>query len=349
MIRKEGNGPRPWKSRVREVDGREVKRSFRLKGQAEDYERDLADRKARIKAGLPAPAGPITLSALIDLFFANRATKKSTDWLRRMLAHSELKFGTMPVRTLRPEEIGAWLHELQLAPKSKHHILTALRQVLDAGIEWGYLERNPARARAVESPGTKRARPIAPFASWKEVCAVAEQASLDKRDRHKVSGPLIRFACVTGLRPGEWLALTPAHVDKKTRTLTVPGTKTSNAARTLPLSVLALAALDDIPWPINPDGKLFPINYHQWRRTVWKEALAKACVSYRTPYEMRHTFATLALEQRVPIESLTPLMGHASFETTRRFYAKFTRRRLDDDVALLDNLGREPEREEEAK
>ena len=39
-----------------------------------------------------------------------------------------------------------------------------------------------------------------------------------------------------------------------------------------------------------------------------------------TPYSMRHTFATLLLQQGVPISYVSEQLGHESIETTLRWY-----------------------------
>lgn len=331
-----------------ELDGVRRQRTWPNKAARDTYVRRLEEDRALLSAGMPTRQGPVSYSELVDLFFANRPSKKSDGWLRQMLAHSLVRFGLLPVRAIRPEEVGAWIHQLHRAPKTRTHILSAFRQVLDAGIEWGYLERNPARTRAVESPGTERKRPIRPFESWDEVLAVAEAADGHKYD-NGLSGPLIRFACATGVRvPSELLALTRESIvasgDFRIE-LHVPGTKTVNAERWIPLSAPAVRALTELPTPIDRNAPLFPIDYEQWRAEVWPDALKAACVLPRTPYEMRHTFATLALNQNVPIESLTPLMGHKNFQTTLKHYGKFTRRRLDHDIALLDALETEEEQD----
>ena len=43
----------------------------------------------------------------------------------------------------------------------------------------------------------------------------------------------------------------------------------------------------------------------------------------RTLYEMRHTFATLALAAGAPIEWISKQMGHTSIRTTLKYYARF--------------------------
>jgi hypothetical protein len=79
-----------------------------------------------------------------------------------MLSYSERRFGELLVHDLRSDEISAWLIRLEHKPKTKQHILDAMRQVLNAGVEWGYLERNPARPAAVRGPrnGAPDVRPF---------------------------------------------------------------------------------------------------------------------------------------------------------------------------------------------
>lgn len=333
-VRREGNGKRPWRVRFYDEGGLERQRSFPTKALAEEFERSQADRKARVRAGLPVEQGPISYDDLCELFL-DGYTSSSKPWVAQMLGYSRSRFGSVQVRLLRPDQIARWLHsELDVSPKTKKHILGRMRQVCAAGVEWGYLHQSPVRPGAVKAP-PQAAPQVFPLESWAEVARVAEAAGR--------WGPLIRFACATGLRPQEWSRLEWADVDLKGRVMNVEGSKTAAARRAVVLSRPALWALDETPrrldsplvFPAPRGGRL---DTRAWAQKVWRPALAAAGLRDRPSYQMRHTFATLALAQGCTLEWIGGQMGHSSWETTRRHYARFVKRVDDRMRALLDEM-----------
>lgn len=51
----------------------------------------------------------------------------------------------------------------------------------------------------------------------------------------------------------------------------------------------------------------------------------------------RHSFAVLALNKGVPIESVSRILGHTNITTTQ-IYAKITMQKLDDDLTAFEQL-----------
>ena len=134
-----------------------------------------------------------------------------------------------------------------------------MRQVLAAGVRWGYLSVNAAGADAVRMP-TAPPKVIRPFQSWEEVDAVAAEAGR--------FGALVRFACATGLRPQEWQALQWRDLDHLGRTVRIERAvqdgriaasgKTDGSLRTVVLQQRALDALGSLPRPIDGQAPVFP-------------------------------------------------------------------------------------------
>jgi integrase len=115
--------------------------------------------------------------------------------------------------------------------------------VLTAGVRWKVLDENPAKL--VPNPQPKREE-IRPFETWDEIGAVADELG--------PHGTLVLFACGTGLRPEEWLALERRDLDRAERVVYVRRTfsggelrdfgKTERSRRRVPLRQRVLDALD---------------------------------------------------------------------------------------------------------
>jgi integrase len=148
-----------------------------------------------------------------------------------------------------------------------------MRQVLEAGVEWGYLNQNPTRRAAVRAPRQTNSD-IRPFQSWDEVQSVAAAAR-----RYEA---LVQFACATGLRPQEWIPLMWGDIDIPSRTLQVNKVcldgsihtnqgKTDAAFRAVQLQQRALEALESLPRPLARESLVFPspggglIDLDKWR------------------------------------------------------------------------------------
>jgi integrase len=105
--------------------------------------------------------------------------------------------------------------------------------------------------------------------------------------------------------------------------------KREASLRTVLLADVALEALAELAQPLRPDQLVFPategghISLSNWRRRVWYPALERADAERRPLYQMRHTFATLALAAGMPIDFVSRQLGHTDIRTTLRFYARY--------------------------
>ncbi len=124
-------------------------------------------------------------------------------------------------------------------------------------------------------------------------------------------GPVVVFASETGMRPSEWLAIEWRDIDRNIGVVLVERTcaygvtksygKTARSRRRVPLTTRALEALDATPRRL--DVRLvFPgmrgglLDLKNFRRSQWKPALDAAGIPHRRIYDMRHSFATWALD-----------------------------------------------------
>jgi integrase len=242
----------------------------------------------------------MTLAELAEEYLAQHdGQPETTAKLRWLLSKSTAVFGSTPLTELDAREIAAWRMTLPTGHRFK--ATQALRQTLARAVEWGLIDTNPAKT-GVDNPQPPR-REMHPFDSDAQLDALA--AELGPR-----YGPTVLFAAATGLRPGEWIALEHrdidlndllVHVCRAFRVNRLKPTKT-NTARAVPLQRSALDALDQLRSPPGATSLLFPapedghLDLHNWRGRHWRPAQRAAGITAtRRLYDLRHTFATVAL------------------------------------------------------
>ena len=89
--------------------------------------------------------------------------------------------------------------------------------------------------------------------------------------------------------------------------------------------------------PYRISNNLFNIGSHDTINKRIKE-VAKMCgIEKRTSFHLsRHTFAVLALNYGMPIESVSKILGHTNITTTQR-YAKVTNIKLEHDISMFES------------
>jgi integrase len=326
-------GTGKWGLRYYDENGmRRRKSPFPSKSAALRHYRDVIEPQLR---GEPAPLPELTLAELVELYLDRHAANVragTIDTLRDRLARALAAFGDVPLHELErmAGDIAAW--QARLPERSRHDYVRALRQVLDAGVRWGHMARNPARD-AGRNPAPP-ARPVRVY-SFAELGAIALELPA-------AYATLPAFAAATGLRPEEWAALERRDVDRRAGVLTVARTvtggkrkstplaivelaKTSASHRQVPLSPRALEVLDtlapriDTPllWPADGGG---PLRLDNWRRRVWTPAVECAAVALPARiYDLRCTFASNAIAAGIDVFELARVMG-TSIKMIERSY-----------------------------
>jgi integrase len=148
----------------------------------------------------------------------------------------------------------------------------------------------------------------------------------------------VLFACWTGLRTGELIALRTSDLQlEKDRFLVrrslsrgiLKTTKTGNH-RWVNLLPPARAALDAQLEGGTADGWVFPNPFtrSRWANDSkitrrWKRALEQAGVRYRRPYQTRHTYASMMLSAGENPLYVAQQMGHADWSMLVRVYGRW--------------------------
>ena len=232
----------------------------------------------------------------------------------------------------RVERIEAQKQPKGLSAKTVRNIHQIISSALKLAVEQRLIARNPADGCAL------------PKAERKEMQTLPVEQLTSFLREAKDSGvyELYYLDLATGLRRGELLGLKWTDVDLDRGVLKIQRAisrqngkvveaplKTKNAYRTLPLSADAIDVLmqqrrktGNSEWvfpsptggPMSPDSVL-----HMLHRVLKRAGLPKVRF-----HDLRHTFATLALQNGVDVKTVSGVLGHFSAGFTLDTYAHVT-------------------------
>ena len=261
--------------------------------------------------------------------------------VRRVSRH----IGGFRVDELRPQHIQSLHAELRAVGLKDPTIAQTHRVLhiaLEQAVDWGIIARNPCDG--VKPPRVER-REMEPLTAAQ--AHVLFESSVGADPLH----PLWVVLCSSGLRIGEALGLRWSDVDLAAQTARIVqttqringgkvvfGTPKSNSSRRLiALTSLAVESLrkhrirqnewrlqlgpawqdHDLVFPCETGGPWEP------SRVLYRfhKALKTAGLPKRRLQDLRHTAATLMLEEGVPMKVIQETLGHSSYTLTANVYS----------------------------
>ena len=319
-----------------------------------------AEVKAKLKKAIEENVGidygkakTYTVGSWLEVWMENYAKiklrpstyKTSQGFLKN---HIKPQIGSIPLADLTPLDLQQFYKHLLdggrvdrieakkkpkgLAPKTVRNIHQMIGSAYNLALEQRLVTKNPTQGCAL------------PKAEHKEMQTLPIEQLTSFLREAKDSGvfALYYIDLTTGLRRGELLGLKWSDIDLEKGDLRVQRQigringkiiemplKTKNAYRTLPLSVDAIDVLmqqrrktGNSEWvfpsptggPMSPDSVL-----HMLHRVLRRAGLPKVRF-----HDLRHTFATLALQNGVDIKTVSGMLGHFSAGFTLDTYAHVT-------------------------
>lgn len=138
----------------------------------------------------------------------------------------------------------------------------------------------------------------------------------------------------SGLRIGEYLALTPDDIDTENRIITVRAAKTKAGRRRVPIAAKTAAMWD----ALRAERAARPIKNPETEYTYFLPRMKDACaglgVGLHRPHDTRHTTATLLRLAGVDPYVTKVILGHATADITEKVYTHIP------DAALIEAIDR---------
>ena len=294
-------------------------------------------RSEKIKPDMP-------LSDWIDFWYQNYSAPKlrpttQACYSGRIYTHIIPSIGNIPLNKLTQNDLQQFYARLKKSGRKKHvdkfgeglsdrmvrSCHTTCRTALEKAVTEGLIRINPAIGCKLPPKKAKEMQVLTPPEITRFLIQAREEGYYE----------LFLLELTTGMRRGEILALKWRDLNLKTGELHIsrqvlkvngkvlistPKTKSSNRMILLPTEMLELLAelktRTDSEWifpsPLDLTQPRHPSAvYHRFQKILERAN----CKRVRF-HDLRHTFATMALENGMDIKTLSAMIGHVSAETT---------------------------------
>lgn len=288
-------------------------------------------------------------------------TAENYEWA--LACHLLPFFARMRLDAITIEEVDRYkrrkAREGTLSPAIVNQTLTRLAQVLEDAVEYGHIDRNPARGRRRRLK-VNRARPIYIDTATQITILLEAASELDGDKLARTSGrrALVAVLVFAGLRVSEACALRWRHVDLGSGRITVGDAKTAAGVRQIDILPILRDELSAYrPADADPDAFVFTTsrgtrrNKDNVARRVIAPVIERAdeLLERRdeaplpegiTAHKLRHTFASLLAACGEDPAYVMAQLGHADPRFTLRVYTHLMSRRDGERERLRALVGR---------
>ena len=223
-------------------------------------------------------------------------------------------FGAKSLDRIGEAAIRRWFERYsRTAPGNANNCLAGLRQILNFAIACDHIESNPAQ-RIVPN----RRPALTRFLSREEIARLHSVLDAQTRPDSQQQADIIRLLLLTGCRKGEIMGLRWFEV--RDGTLALVDSKTG--PRTVPLGSGARAILDRQPRGESPfvfPSPLDPARPRGPDLPFWYRVRREAGIEDVRLHDLRHTMASHAVMNGVPVPVVSRLLGHSNVRMILRY------------------------------
>jgi integrase len=324
--------------RWRDPDGRQREKTFRLKGDASDFSSQVEADKSRGTYRDP-DAGRITFKQYAERWMAAQPHSATTaeTYTRHLRNHINPVLGSRRLDGLRPTDVQGWVTGLskseRLAPSTIGLLYRIFASILRGAVLDDRISRSPCQR--IKLPHVSRT--TVRLLTVQQVEALA--GAIDARYR-----AMVVLAAGAGLRQGEAFGICLPNLHFLDRQIAVETQvkiinnrqvlsntlKTPASRRVVPLADAVARELSAhlaryAPHPESQALFVAPRGGYLKRSTfneqIWRKGVTAAKLPADTTFhDLRHTFASLLIEQGVQLTELSRWMGHKSITETADTY-----------------------------
>jgi integrase len=365
-------GKRIKRTRTIKVDETLLKTTKRLR----DYlNSELVKFKTEVEAGEYIAPEKMTLENFVNEWEKKYASKELSEttllsYLSHIRNHILPVLGHKRIDQIKPVHIISMLDEIKrvndankpLSMRSKQDVYLAIRNIFERAVEWQIIKSNPAKN--VKKPKVTSQKEISVY-DEEEIEALFTAAA-EEPFHWRV---FLTLALAAGLRRGENLALEWPKVNLDEGTIDIsqiivkglngaiikdPKTKRSKRIVSLPSSVIEELKLFKLHWKKEKLklGELWIENEHEWLfcnldgthfypttpTTWWRRFTKRANVRFIRLHDLRHTSATLLINQGVHAKIISERLGHSDIRVTMNTYGHALQKADQEAANKLDSL-----------
>ena len=322
------------------------KRGFATKKEALGFERDFLEKQS---------ANPdMTFQNLYEIYMEDMAArlKQSTLLTKKAVLQTHILpfFGSKPINEIKASDVRRWQAKLMSSPNNYSQtylkkINTELNSIINYAKRFYDLNTNPSgKAGTI---GKAKAEEM-DYWTYDEYIAFREGVK-DK----SLSYICFEILYWTGMREGELLALSPADIDLDNKTISINRTyqriegkdvftspKTRKSKRKIPIPDFLCQELSDYiqsRYMLDADERLFPVTKsylsHEMIRGCKNTGVKKIRI-----HDIRHSHASLLINQGCDALMLADRLGHEKVSTTLNTYSHLFPHKQQELVHSLESL-----------
>ena len=322
------------------------KRGFATKKEALGFERDFLEKQS---------ANPdMTFQNLYEIYMEDMAArlKQSTLLTKKAVLQTHILpfFGSKPINEIKASDVRRWQAKLMSSPNNYSQtylkkINTELNSIINYAKRFYDLNTNPCgKAGTI---GKAKAEEM-DYWTYDEYIAF----------REGVKDKSLSYICFevlywTGMREGELLALSPADIDLDNKTISINRTyqriegkdvftspKTRKSKRKIPIPDFLCQELSDYiqsRYMLDADERLFPVT-----KSYLSHEMIRGCkntdVKKIRIHDIRHSHASLLINQGCDALMLADRLGHEKVSTTLNTYSHLFPHKQQELVHSLESL-----------